>query len=102
MLHVLVSSGGREYSTTHFPSTAKNFILSSRSGSTDFQYDAELRSSEGDALQTVMAALRCAYVFRCQLFHEAPEPADVVRWAPMFSHLLRQVTATCLFNLTHL
>lgn len=61
-----------------------------------------LGSSEGDALETIVAALKCAYVFRCQLFHEAREPAYVAHWSPVFSHLLRQVTTTCLFNLTQL
>ena len=75
-------------------------------GKHEYFFGQELRvalgSSGGDALETIVAALRCAYVFRCRLFHEAPEPTDVVRWAPAFSHLLRQVTTTCLFNLTQL
>lgn len=60
------------------------------------------QSSERDSLRVVGAFLRCAYAFRCQLFHDAPEPKYVARWAPVFSHLLRQVATTCLFNLTQL
>jgi hypothetical protein len=61
-----------------------------------------LDSSEKDPLRTIVVALECAYVFRCRLFHEAPEPADVLRWTPVFNHLLRQVTTASLFNLMQL
>jgi hypothetical protein len=61
-----------------------------------------LRLPEGDPFQRLLVGLECAYVFRCELFHEAPDPDYVARWSPVFSHLLRQVTATCLFSLTRL
>ncbi len=66
------------------------------------QLSTALNGPERDFPDIVLVALKCAYVFRCQLFHEAPEPTNVVKWAPVFSHLLRQVTTTCLFNLTQL
>jgi len=69
-------------------------------------FGKELRVALGlpnkESFQVLLAALKCAYIFRCQLFHEAPEPDYVARWAPAFSRLLRQVTTTCLFNLTQL
>jgi hypothetical protein len=64
--------------------------------------DALAHETGQNPLKVLVAALRCAYAFRCRLFHEAQDPTWIAEWSPVFSHLLRQVTTACLFGLTQL
>ena len=88
----ITRSLGKEFSEL------ETYGICSGSGNTDWSID--LRAERGKAthnnLEILKLATKCAYGVRRQVFHEAPNPKDIVKQATISRAVLMPITLTCL------
>jgi len=78
----------------------ESYDILSVGGNTNWseQLKMERRNINKDDIKVLQYAMRCVYGVRKQVFHEAPQPVDIIERATTCKSILVPVAATCLKN----